>query len=365
MMNAVKAFVVVALCAVAVVAVQRVIGTAKPAMPPRGEREAVVKVGSVEELNFADRIEAVGTAKANESVTVTATVPERIEKIFFEEGADVQAGDVLVQLEAAEERASLEEAIVDLDEQKRELERVRVLVEKTVQSRQEFDKQQTKFRAAQARRKGAEARLRDRIIVAPFSGVVGIRQISPGAFVQTGAVICTLDDIDRIKLEFTVAEVCFAALQTGQRIEARAAALPDRLFSGTVSIIDPRINQTTRAARVQAVIPNSERLLRPGMLLTVDLIANRRKSLSVPEACLVAYGEKQFVYVTREGGTVEKREVRIGRREVGHVEVLTGLRQGESVVTEGVMNVHDGAKVRIVGNEKDLKNSLKSGSTKG
>ncbi len=353
------------LCIVAVIAVQRVIGTAKPKMPPRGGREAVVKVGRVQELNFADRIEAVGTAMANESVTITAIVPDRIEKIFFEEGADVQTGDVLVQLEAAEERAALEEAIVDLDEQKRELERVRILVEKTVQSRQEFDKQQTKFRAAQARLKAAEARLRDRRIVAPFSGVVGIRQISPGAFVQTGTTICTLDDIDRIKLEFTVAEIYIASLRTGQRIEARSAALPERAFSGTVSIINPRVNETTRAVRVQAIIPNPDRLLRPGMLLTVDLIANQRKSLSVQEACLVAYGEKQFVYVMRDDGTVEKREVWLGRREVGLVEVLKGLREGETVVTEGVMNLRDGAKVRIVESAEDPKVRPASRATKG
>ncbi len=320
--------------------------------------EVVVQVERVQKEDFADNIEAVGTAKANESVTITATVSERIERIFFKEGSTVKAGDILVQLEAAEEQAKLEEAKVDLDEQRRELDRVRMLLEKKAQTAQKFDQQQSAVRAAEARLMAAEARLRDRSIIAPFSGVLGIRQVSPGAFVQAGTPITTLDDIDRIELDFTVPEIYISALKTGQRIEARSAAWPERSFSGTVTIINPRVNQTTRAVQLQAIIPNPDKLLRPGMLLTVSLIANPRKSLSVAEASLVAYGEKQFIYVKRDDSTVEKREVRLGRREVGRVEVLSGLRAGETVVTEGVMKLRDGAKVRVTpdseGNKTDL-----------
>lgn len=358
MMNVLKAFGVVICCAAAVIVMQRVIGKAKPRMPPRGGGEAVVRVARIEKQDFADRIEAVGTSKANESVTITAVVSEQVQRVFFEEGSTVQAGDLLVQLEASEQEALLKEAQVDLDEQKRELERVRTLREKQVQTGQKFDQQQTLLKAAEARLLAAEARLRDRRIVAPFSGVVGVRQISPGALVEPGTTITTLDDIDPIKLDFTVPEIYIGALKKGQHIEAQSAAWRDRSFSGTVTIISPRVNPTTRAVQVQAIIPNPDRLLRPGMLLTVTLIANPRKSLSVPEECLVAYGKKQFVYVTQDDGTVAKREVHLGRRELGRVEVLSGLLAGEAVVIEGVMNLRDGAKVRIVGNADDRKAGL-------
>ena len=354
MINMVKALGVIILSVAAVIAVQQVIGKAKPQMPPNRGKMAAVRVDQVREQDFAERIEAVGTAKANESVTITATVSEKIEKILFQEGAAVKTGDVLVHLEAAEEKAQLEEARVSLDEQKRELERVRTLWEKKAQSGQKLDQQQSAVRAAKARLMAAEARLRDRKIVAPFSGVLGIRQVSPGALVQAGTPITTLDEIDRIQLDFTVPEIYIGALKKGQRIEARSAAWPDRSFSGTVAIINPRVDETTRAVQVQAIIPNPEKLLHPGMLLTVSLVANPRKSLGLPEACLVAYGNKQFVYVTRDDRTVERREVCLGRREVGRVEVLSGLKAGETVVIEGVMNLRDGAKARFIENpEKD------------
>ena len=207
MMNTLKALGVIILCVSAVVVAQHVIGKAKPKIPPRMGIEAIVRVSQVQEQEFADRIEAVGTAKANESVTITATVSEQVKTIFFEEGAAVQAGDLLVQLESSEHQALLAEAQVDRDEQKRELERVRHLLEKHVQTGQKFDQQLSKFKSADARLLAAEARLRDRKIIAPFSGILGLRQISPGALVQPGTSITTLDDIDPIKLDFTVPEI--------------------------------------------------------------------------------------------------------------------------------------------------------------
>ncbi len=353
MMNVLKAMGVILVCAAAVLGGQRMIGKAKPPSMHRGGGDAVVRIVMVQEKDFADRIEAVGTAKANESVTVTATVSEQVKSVFFKQGAAVRAGDLLVQLEDAEEAALLAEAQINSDEQKRELERIRTLREKQVQTGQKFDQQESAFKAAEARVRQAEARLRDRKITAPFSGLLGVRQISPGALVEPGTAITTLDDIDVIKLDFTVPEIYVSVLKKGQRIEAQSAAWPGQSFSGEVNIISPRVNPTTRAIQVQALIPNPARRLRPGMLLTVILIANPRRSLSVPEACLVAYGDKQFVYVLQEDGTVEKRGIFLGRREVGLAEVVSGLKAGETVVSEGVMNLRDGAKVRVMGNPED------------
>lgn len=358
MMNVLKALGVIILCVAAVIVAQRVIGKAKPRTPNRGGATAVVQVAGVHERDFADRIEAVGTAKANEAVTITASVSEQVEKILFEEGALVDAGSLLVKLRSQEEEALLREARVDANEQRRELNRVRMLLEKQVQTQQKLDQQECALREAEQRLLAAEAVMRDRRIRAPFSGILGIRQISPGALVQPGTAITTLDDISKIKLDFTVPEIYMASLKKGLHIEARSAAYPDRSFSGVVSIISTRVNPTTRAVQVQALIPNPEGLLRPGMLLTVTLTANPRKAVSVPEACLVAYGKKQFVYVVRDDAKVEKREVHIRSREMGNVEVSSGLRSGETVVTEGVMNLRDGTKVRIVGDDETSRASV-------
>jgi len=319
-----------------------------PQRPPMGG-ETLVVVTNVGVRHFAARVEALGTAYANESVTITAPVAERISKILFANGATVKAGDLLVQLEDAEESADVEEATVNLDEQRRELDRVKALREKKMVSEQEVDTRRSATEAAQARLAAAQARLRDRAISAPFAGTLGIRRVSLGALVNSGTVITTLDDLDLIKADFTLPETLLPDIAIGLTIEARSVAWPDETFTGTVASVDSRVNPTTRAVTVQAHIPNPHRRIRPGMLLTVSLISRPRETLSAPEKALLAYGDKHYAFVLKPDNTLERRELHLGEREVGWVEIESGLKEGEPIVVEGLMDMKDGVRVRVAG----------------
>lgn len=308
-----------------------------------------VVVAAVRRDDFATRVEALGTAKANESIVLTAKVTETVDKVLFQDGQRVPAGELLVKLSSAQEQAELEEAEVDLAEQEREARRLSGLVKQKAISQFQLDEQLSKLDAAKARLAAARARVEDRRISAPFAGVVGIRRVSPGGLVEPGDVIATLDDISIIKLDFSVSETFLRSLRPGLTIHARSAAYPERRFEGQVGTVDSRVDPVTRAVSVRAEIPNPEGLLLPGMLLTVVLEQDLTRSLVIPEGAVIPVGDRQYVFVVNDEDKVERVEVTLGRRRVGEVEVLAGLDEGARVVTEGTLRVKPGATVTIVG----------------
>lgn len=298
-------------------------------------------------MTFVDRIEALGTARANESVEVTAKVTDTVQRVNFEDGKDVKAGEVLVELTRTEEAALLDEAVATLAEAQQQFERIEDLVRRGSASRARLD-EQTRIRdAAKARVDALEARLSDRLIRAPFSGVLGFRQVSPGTLISPGTVITTLDDIDVIKLDFPVPENFIGALRPGLAIEALTPAYQDREFKGTITTIESRVDPATRSVRVRAEIPNPDHVLRPGMLMTVEVIKARAEVLAVPEEALVPISDRQYVYRLKDDNTVERVQVEIGRRHPGVVEVTSGLEPGDRVVTEGSVRLRPGMAVQI------------------
>jgi membrane fusion protein (multidrug efflux system) len=341
-----RPFIVVVACLAVVLIAHHFIRRTEPPQR-RGGGETAVTVEVVESRGIADRTEAIGTVTANESVMITPAVTERVARILFEDGAFVQAGDVLVELEHAEETAVLEEARIGLAEQQRNYDRVKTLRDQNLVSQEEMDLAQGDLDAANARALAAEARLGDRIIIAPFAGVLGICRVSPGTLVSPGMLITTLDDLSVVKVDFTVSEALLSEIAVGQTVEGQATAWAGDTFRGRVTGIDSRIDPTTRAVGVQARIPNPERRLRGGMLLTVELTCCPRDALGVPERALLSYADKQYVYVVRDDQTVEQREVRLGARDVGWVEVVSGIGAGETIVVDGLLNLRDGASIRV------------------
>lgn len=313
-----------------------------------GAREVPVMVAPVTETKFFDVLEALGTAKANESVSITAKVTETVRRIHFSDGMNVEDGDILVELTSAEESAQIEEARAALQEADQQLERVKDLVSKGNAPQSRLDSQRALRDGANARVVGLEARLADRLIRAPFEGLLGLRMVSPGTLVQPGSQITTLDDISLIKVDFTIPESFLAALGVGQSIVAQSAAYPDRDFEGRVTTLDTRVDPVTRAVIVRAEIPNEDGAIRPGMLLTVDLVNNERVQLSVPEEALVPIQDRKYVFVLKEDKTVEQRLITIGSRIPGTVEIVDGLEKGDQVVTLGTNRVRDGSKVKVL-----------------
>ncbi len=309
----------------------------------------LVKAEPARTMRFADRIEAVGTAVANEQVTVSAPVTERIIRLNFDDGSFVRRGQVLAILQQAQQSAQLREIQAREREAGQQLRRVEELKDRGFATRSSYDSQIAAAAAARAQAQAMRAEIGERVIRAPFSGWVSLRNISVGAIAGQGTEIATISDLSVIKLDFPLPETMLRAIREGAPIEARAAAYPDQPFRGLVRTIDPVVDPNTRAVTVRALLPNPGRLLRPGMLLTVAIENAPRLSLSVPELAVVGEGEARFVFVVGEGGRVRRTPVRTGTRAEGRVEILAGLRPGQRVVTEGVVKVADGMQVRLAG----------------
>jgi membrane fusion protein (multidrug efflux system) len=297
-----------------------------------------------ERLSF--ELEALGTARANESVDVTAKVANQVAAVRFTEGQQVRRGDVLVELDGTQARADLAVAEAALAESRSQYQRSRELYTPRVLSDSQIEQIEATFKANEARVAAARSRVGDTVIRAPFAGRVGLRRVSVGSLISPGTVITTLDDTSTIKLDFTVPETFIAAVQPGLDIAARSVAYPEVSFGGRVSSVDSRVDPATRSVTVRAVLPNAEGLLKPGMFLTVRLSRGAVDALLVPEQALVPEQGEVYVFVVRDD-TVEKRRIRLGQRRVGDVQVVDGLAPGELVVTEGTQKLRDGVQVRI------------------
>ena len=309
----------------------------------------LVRAEAAAMTDFTDRIQAVGNAHANEQVTLSAPVTERIVRLNFGDGAFVRAGQIVAVLRQAEQNAQLAEAGARAREAQQQLARVESLKDRGFATRSNYDTQVAALAQARAQAQAVQAQIGDRVIRAPFSGWASLRNISVGAMASQGTEIATISDISAIKLDFTVPETMLAALRPGLAIDARTAAYPDRSFRGTIRTVDPVIDPNTRAVMVRAVIPNPDRLLRPGMMLNVGIQSGRRTSLSVPELAVVAEGDRSYVFAVT-GNRVRRIPVQTGAHLAGRVEILGGLRPGQPVVTEGVIKVTDGMQIRLAGN---------------
>ena len=291
-------------------------------------------------------VEALGTARASESIDVTAKVSNIVTAIHFTEGQQVRKGDILVELDGAQARADLAVADAALKESASQLQRSRELYETKVLSDQQIEQIESAYSANVARVAAARSRLSDTIIRAPFNGRVGLRRVSVGGLVAPGTVITTLDDTSTIKLDFTVPERVVAAMKPGLTLEARSVAYPDQVFEGKVASVDSRVDPNTRSVVVRALVPNDDGLLKPGMFLNVHLSRGTADVLVVPEESLVPEQGDVFVYVVQDG-KASKRKIQTGQRAVGTVQVTDGLQAGEIVVTEGTQKLRDGASVSV------------------
>ncbi|MES2988696.1 MAG: efflux RND transporter periplasmic adaptor subunit [Pseudomonadota bacterium] len=314
----------------------------------KGREAPLVTAAAVESMRFVERIDAVGTARANEQVTLAAPVTERITRLNFDDGAFVQRGQIIAVLAAGQENAQLAEAGARSREARQQLNRLEQLKSRGFATNSAVDAQTALAGQANAQAAQAQASIGDRIIRAPFAGWVSLRNISAGAVVTSGTEIAQISDISRIKLDFAVPETLLARVRPGQVIEARAAAYPDQPFRGTIATVDPVLNAETRAATVRAILANGDRRLKPGMLLSVTIESAARDSLAVPELAVVGEGEQSFVFVI-DGDKVKRVPVKLGLRQGGKVEILEGLTPGQRVVTEGVVKIADGQSVRLSG----------------
>lgn len=321
---------------------------ATPAQAQAGPSPVILSEAVSKQL--VDRVEALGTLRANESVTVTAQVTETITALHFEDGQEVKKGQVLAEMTSAEELAQLQEAEATVREAKDQLDRVSPLAERGVSSEAVLSERRRDHETAIARHEASKSRLSDRQIVAPFDGVVGLRRISVGALVEPGTVITTIDDDSVMKLDFSVPATFLSTLRVGLPVIAEAQAYGERVFEGKVSGIDSRVDPITRSITVRAMIPNESGVLKAGVLMTVEVLKNERQAVVLPEQAIIPHGRDTHVLVVdrkAEAPVAERRDVKLGTRVGGEVEILEGLKAGEFVISDGTLRVRPGQKVSI------------------
>lgn len=321
---------------------------------PAAETSAVRRGGvtpvvtyDVQQAEFAVVIEALGTAKANESVLLTAQNTDLVQSINFNDGQLVEKGQLLLTLNNRQEKAKVHELEINLQEAQRQLKRITNLAKESAASQQLLDEQQAKVKSISAQKEVTEAQLSELELRAPFSGTLGIRQVSLGALVKPGDVITTLDDLSVVKVDFSIAESHLPSVAIGQRVSATSVAYPGEVFEGKIASIDSRIDPVTRAVQVRAIIDNEPAKLRPGMLLQILLQKQILNTLVVPEGALLPIEDKQYVFVIKDQKAFRK-EVKVGRRKPGIAQILSGLVAGEQVVIEGTLRLKEGSSVNIL-----------------
>ncbi|WP_256646273.1 efflux RND transporter periplasmic adaptor subunit [Thermomonas paludicola] len=315
----------------------------------RGNLPVPVEVETVRQQDWSDTLRALGTVRAHEAVTVTAKVSETVQQVHFDSGQDVTKGAPLVTLSGQQQQAALAQAQAQEKDAEAQFQRLSQLVGQQLVARSALDSARATRDAARAQSAQIRANLSDRVIRAPFAGVLGIRQVSPGALVTPGTAIATLDDIARVYVDFPVPETELAGVAPGQALSGRAGAYADRRFDGVVATVSARLDAGSRAATVRGDFPNPQRLLKPGMLVDVALVRGTRLALVVPELAVQQIGTETFVWRLKDNDTVEKADVVVGGRIPGQVMLKSGIRAGDRIVTEGTGKLQPGAKVAPAG----------------
>ncbi|WP_417618837.1 efflux RND transporter periplasmic adaptor subunit [Parasphingorhabdus sp.] len=329
----------------------------------RGEGQGdppVVVGGTVTQAEFVSEIEAVGTAFANEQTVITSPVTERIERIAFADGASVRRGAIIARLSSGEESADLSSVVARAREAGKQLDRLTELQQRGFATNSSVDQQTALRDAARADANAIRSRISDRVIRAPFDGVLSLRTVSPGTVVTSGSPIATISDISAIKLDFTVPENFLTALKPGQVIEATTGAYPDQSFYGTIANISPLVDPLSRSLTVRAILPNNPPRLRPGMLMSVRIVSETRTGLAIPETALIAQGDQNFVFVVDKEGIARRTAIEIGLRSRNMVEVKSGVALGARIVADGTVKVRDDSPVKAV-----LPGQKESGKTTG
>jgi len=289
---------------------------------------------------------AIGTLRSNEAVVVRPEISGRIAEIGFAEGSPVKKGQLLVALDSSVYAAEVQQAKANLALAETTFNRTTELERQKFVSATAKDQSLNGLRVAQANLALAEARLAKTQILAPFAGVIGIRQVSIGDYVKEGQDLVTLEDISALKVDFRLPEVMLTDLRRGQAVEVASDAFPNRTFTATLDAIDPLVDQNGRAVILRARLKNTDGQLRPGMFVRTRLILEERaNALTVPEEALMPAGTEQFVYKVVDGKAMRVR-VKTGLRRGAQVEVVEGLQAGDVIVTAGQIKLREGAAVR-------------------
>lgn len=310
-------------------------------MPPTPVEAVQVQSGKV-----TDRFESVGTIDAINQVTVVSEIDARVTELPFTEGAPIEKGGLIAQLDDSQLQAQLNRAQAIRDQKQASYDRIKSLADQGAVPPQEYDDASAALKVAEAELEMIKAQLAKTRIVAPFSGVTGARRVSPGAFLRAGTAITDLAQLDELKVTFTAPESYYSLLKKGAKVTVSTTAYPGYDLTGTIEVIEPVVDQATRSARIVAHVPNPEGKFRPGMSASVSAVLNQRENaMLIPNEAVFAEGNQTLVFVVKPDSTVTRTPVTLGSRQAETVEVTKGLDPGMTVVRAGHQKLYEGAKV--------------------
>lgn len=296
-----------------------------------------------------EEMRAVGTLAANESIVISAEIAGRISRIGFVEGEKVKSGDVLLELDDTVLKAELDKVRSDLALARANRERASTLATQGAGTQRARDETEAAFMSRQADLALAEARLQKSTLTAPFSGVIGLRNVSVGAYIIPGQRIADLADVNTLKVDFRIPEINAMQVKVGNTIMVTADAIPDATFEGKIYAIDPIVDVNGRAMRLRAQVPNRDGRLLPGFFARVRIVTDQRpNALLIPESAIIPLDGKILVYRVVEGRAVQA-EVELGQRLPGQVEVRKGLSASDTIVTSGHQRLRQGSPIQVVG----------------
>ena len=313
---------------------------AKPGLPVKAE---VVKISRI-----SDDVSSVGSLLAEESVIIRPEIDGRIVGLHFQEGQAVSAGTRLVTIDSTEYEAQAAAQRADLKTEEQRLARTKELREQHFISKDALDVQAGNVARFKAHVDEAESRVAKTVIRAPFSGILGLRQVSPGAYVKAGSDIVRLENVSSIKVDFRIPENYLSKVRPNQEIAVKLDAYPGEEFKGRVYAVEPVVDERTRTMAMRARIQNKGYKLKPGMFVRVVVtLDSRPNALVVPEQAIWPQGKDSFVFRVVDGKAALTK-VDIGNRAPGRVEILKGLAANDMVVTDGQIKLKDGAPVTVI-----------------
>ncbi len=293
-------------------------------------------------------IEAVGDLISNESVVLSPEIAGRVIEILFEEGQGVEIDAPLFRIEDSIYKAQLAQAQASLALSQANYNRAQELLKAQTGTARARDETLSRLNIDLAEIDLAKAQLNKTLISAPFTGIVGLRQVSVGDYVTPGQPLANLESIDPLKVDFRIAEVYLSSLKVGQKIAVSVDAFPDKTFEGVVYAIDPRIDSAGRAIVLRARLSNQDNILRPGLFARVKLVVEQKENaIMIDEQALMPQGDEQFVYRVIDGKAVMTK-VETGMRRAGKVEITSGLTTDDTVITAGQMKIRPNAAVTVL-----------------
>lgn len=341
----------VLLAALAVLFVYRLYGVVLGQGQQGGWPAPVVEAVEAQKRDVNLQVSALGTLQADQAITVRPEITGIVTSIDFEDGERVEKGDLIITLDDKDLTARLMQAEARLTLTRANYQRAEQLLKQGSGTARARDEALNDFKSAEAEVAAAETALHKATITAPFSGIIGLRQVSLGEYVTAGQAITTLADVDNLRIDFRVSEVFLTEVGKGQEVNVVFDALPEQVYTGVISALDPVVSVEGRALSVRAIIRNVDGKLRPGLFGRVEIVTDTRRSIMLPEAAIVTTptGDRAVFIVV--DGHAKMSPVTIGTRVPGEVEILAGVEDGDTVIVSGQLKVQNGAPVEVANGE--------------